>query len=67
MKLTAREIEVLNTIEVFIKNHSYSPTYQELAEILNCSVSNVIQIVARLERKKKVSTEFGKSRTIKVV
>ena len=33
--LTKRQKEVLNTIETFIKNNGYSPTYRDIAQMLS--------------------------------
>ncbi|MCI9233834.1 MAG: transcriptional regulator [Bacilli bacterium] len=66
--LTNKQKKVLNAIEYLIEEKGYSPTYQEIANLLNVrNVSNIFNIVMNLEKKGYVSTKQGKSRTIMIV
>lgn len=66
--LTNKQKQVFNAIEYLIEEKGYSPTYQEIADLLNVkNVSNIFNIVMNLEKKRYVSTKQGKSRTIMIV
>ncbi|MCI8545171.1 MAG: transcriptional regulator [Bacilli bacterium] len=66
--LTNKQKQVFNAIEYLIEEKGYSPTYQEIADLLNVkNVSNIFNIVMNLEKKGYVSTKQGKSRTIMIV
>ncbi len=66
--LTNKQKQIFNAIEYLIEEKGYSPTYQEIADLLNVkNVSNIFNIVMNLEKKGYVSTKQGKSRTIMIV
>ena len=66
--LTKRQKEVLNTIETFIKNNGYSPTYRDIAQMLSMKhVSSVFEIVRKLDEKGYVTTNFGEARSIRII
>ena len=66
--LTKRQKEVLNTIETFIKNNGYSPTYRDIAQMLSIKhVSSVFEIVRKLDEKGYVTTNFGEARLIRII
>ena len=67
MKLTIKQKILLEAITWFINENGYSPTYNELARILESDSSSVFKKVLILEKKGYVSTINGKSRTIKVL
>ena len=65
--LTVKQKMTLEAIEYFIDNNGYSPTFQELAKLLNKNVSTVFKKVIILEEAGYVSSISGKQRTIKVL
>lgn len=68
MKLTRKQKMTLEAIEYFINENGYSPTYKEIADLLNMkSESGVHRIVIILEEKGYVKTANGKARTIRVL
>jgi len=66
-KITIKQRLVLECLDNFIKEHGYSPTYQELADRLHCDVNTVFKKVCILIDKGYVSQVNGKSRTLKVI
>lgn len=66
-KLSIKQKITLEAIEWFINRNGYSPTFQELANILDCNVSTVFKKVILLEEKGYISTISGKKRTMKVL
>jgi len=66
-ELTVKQKITLEAIEWFINENGYSPTFQELADILECNISTVFKKVLLLEDKGYVSTINGKQRTLKVL
>lgn len=65
--LTVKQKMVLEAIEWFIKTKDYSPTYDELAIILNCNKKTIFEKIMILEEKGYISTVNGKARTIKIL
>jgi len=66
--LTTKQKELLQAIEYFINENSYSPTVRELGKMLgNSSPSTIQSKLFELERKKYISTVPGKYRTIKIL
>ena len=65
--LTVKQKQVLEAIDYFIENNQISPTYREIANLLNCDVSTVFKKVLLLEKKGYIKTINGKSRTIVIV
>ena len=65
--LSIKQKMVYEAIEWFIKQHGYSPTYREIADILNCDVRSVFDKVMVLEEKGYISTINGKARSIKIL
>jgi len=66
-KLSIKQKITLEAIEWFIDTNGYSPTFQELANILDCSVGAVFKKVLLLEDKGYISTVNGKARTMKLL
>ena len=66
-KLSIKQIQVLEAIEYFINQNGVSPTYREIASLLNCDVRQVFEKVLLLEQKGYISTINGKARTIKII
>ncbi len=67
-KLTYKQQAVLCAIISFWDNNGYSPTYREIAKLLDMkNFSSIFNIVMILEEKGYVITEAGKPRTIKVI
>lgn len=66
--LTIRQTQVLQAIECFIKKNGYSPTYREIAGMLNIKyVNSIFNICTVLEEKGYISTKNGKARTIRIL
>lgn len=66
-KISIKQKKTLEAIEWFISNNGYSPTFQELADILECNISTVFKKVLLLEDKGYISTISGKQRTIRIL
>lgn len=68
MKLTYKQKLALEAIEYYINENGYSPTYKELAKILNLKyINSAYNLVSQLEEKQYVKTKLGKARTIRVL
>lgn len=66
--LTIKQKIVLEAIEYFINENGYSPTVQELCDLIgNKSKSTVFNKLMQLEEKGYISTKNGKARTIKIL
>lgn len=59
--------EYLEFIENFIDKNGFSPTYREIAGYFGCSVSVAYKQIMRMREAKIISTDFDKTRTIRVV
>ena len=66
-KLSVKQLQILEAIEYFINQNGVSPTYREIATLLNCDVRQVFEKVLLLEQKGYISTINGKARTIKII
>lgn len=66
-KLTIKQKMTLESIEWFISENKYSPTFREISKMLNKDVSTVFDSVMQLEKKGYVKTCYGKSRSIVVL
>ena len=67
-KLTRKQEIVLDYIKWFKAINGYSPTINEIQKELKFKYPNsVFKILCSLEDKKFISTQNGKSRTIKVL
>mgnify|MGYP003627400105 CR=1 FL=1 len=49
--VTPKQLHLKNTVEIFIKEHKYSPTISELAELTKSHKSVIHGILERLKRK----------------
>lgn len=67
LEATERQIEILQSIVDFKKIKEYSPTFREIADINGITVKSAADHVSALERKGYISSEQGKSRSIKVL
>ncbi|MBQ7030819.1 MAG: transcriptional regulator [Bacilli bacterium] len=68
MKLTKRQKIILEAIDYFIQENGYSPTYNEIANLIGANnISSIFGICLKLEIKGYISTEKGKSRTIRIL
>ncbi len=63
-KTSIKQKQVLEAINYFINKNQYSPTYRELALLLDCDVNTVFKKVLLLEEKGYIKTTNGKSRSI---
>jgi repressor LexA len=67
MALTARQSVALDFIVSFIKEHKYSPSYEEIGAGMGLkSLATVNQFVKKLQRKGLIEVEAFKSRSIRV-
>ena len=66
-KLTYKQKLTLDYIDHFIRENGYSPTYQEIAEMIDSPVCSAFNIVTRLVNKGYLSMRNCKQRTIRVV
>lgn len=67
IKLTYKQKITLDYIDHFINENGYSPTYKEIAEMIDSPVCSAFNIVNRLINKGYLSMANGKWRTIRVV
>lgn len=67
LPLSVKQKMTLEAIEWFIHEYGYSPTFKELADLLEKNVCTVFKKVVLLEEKGYVKTDKGKSRTIQVI
>lgn len=63
---TPKQMAILKTIRSFRKTHGFSPTLQELADLLHVSKVTIFEHVAALERKKLLLREPYKARSLAV-
>lgn len=67
-KLSIKQKQVLECIEWFIDEYGYSPTYREIASLLNKrSVKGVFNTIFLLEQKGYIETKQSIARSIKVI
>lgn len=66
-EITYKQKLTLECLDNFIKEHGYSPTYKELAELLHCDINTVFKKIYILIDKGYVSQVNGKTRTMKVI
>lgn len=66
-KLTRKQLITLDCIEHFILENGYSPTYQEIAEMIDSPTCSAFNIVMRLQDKGYIVMRNCKQRTIRVV
>ena len=66
-KLSIKQKQVLECVEWFINENGYSPTYREIAKLLNSDIRPVFEKIMVLEEKGYIKTKNGKSRTILIV
>ena len=62
-----RERETIKHLINFKSAYGYSPSYSELAKLMDVSKSRVAQIIDDLEQKKLISKDGSKARTIQVL
>lgn len=66
--LTRRQRQVLESIKSFIQHEGYSPSFQEMADMLGLSsVATVHKHVSNLERKGMVRKGWNRSRSVELV
>ena len=66
-KVSVKQLQVLEAIEYYIKENDISPTYREIADLLECDVRQVFEKILILEKKGYLSTKNGKARSIRVL
>lgn len=63
--LSKRQQEVVNFIQTFIDQHSYSPSYREIQKHFNyTSLGTVYSLIKVLERKQAIQLQKGSSRSL---
>ena len=68
MPLTKRQKEILDYIEVFIDDHGYAPSFEEIAESFGySSLATVHEHLSNLERKGYIRKSYNESRSIELV
>lgn len=67
MKLTRKQLMLIEAIKWWWEEHHYGPTYRELAEMLDTSAGTMFERIYRLEKLGVITTENGKCRSIRVV
>jgi repressor LexA len=68
MALTKRQRQVLDSVSSFIQRHGYSPSFQEMAEMLGLSsVATVHKHITNLERKGLIRKDWNRRRSVEVV
>lgn len=65
--LTARQKEVLEYIETFIRENPYPPTIREIASHFEMSVKGAYDHLKALERKGRIRAGGGRSRKIEII
>ena len=66
--LTKRQLQIFKFVKSYIKKHSYSPSYEEIAVANNVkSRSHIHKVVKQLEQRKWVISIPGTARSIKVL
>ncbi len=65
--LTARQKEVLEFIETFIRENPYPPTIREIASYFEMSVKGAYDHLKALERKGRIRAGGGRSRKIEII
>jgi len=65
--LTARQKEVLEFIEAFIRGNPYPPTIREIASNFEMSVKGAYDHLKALERKGRIRAGGGRSRKIEII
>lgn len=67
MRNTRIEMKMLDMIKSYIKEHGYSPTVREIAEILDIkSISTAQRHLNMLEKEGYITKIFGMPRTIRI-
>ncbi len=68
MALTRKQRQVLKCISDFITEHEYSPSYDELAELLNlASISTVHKHLSALKSKGYLQDSFNRHRSLEIL
>ncbi len=65
--MTNRSMEIYEFIISYIKENGYAPTYREIGEGVNLSLSSALRYIDRLEDDGCIEIKRGSSRAIKVV
>lgn len=65
--LSIKQLQLLEAIEYFINQNGYSPTYEEIAQMLKCKKQSIFKRVMLLEEKGYIKTEYSKARSIRVI
>src|SRR5690349_24483547 len=67
MNLTPRQTDVIVAIRNYRHLHGYSPTMQELADMLGTSKVTIFEHVGALERKRVIRRDKHKARSLEII
>lgn len=67
MALTPRQLQLLSTISLLIKEQGYAPSQRQLASKLHCTHRAIQEILAQLLKKGHIKHAPGISRSIQVI
>jgi repressor LexA len=68
MPLTRRQKEILDHLSDFIREHGYSPSFEEIAEVFGyASLATVHEHLSNLERKGYIRKAYNESRSVELV
>jgi repressor LexA len=68
MKFTARQLAIIEAIDLFILKHKYSPTMRELADAVGIkSSSTIFDHLKNLQKRGVVHWDPSKPRTLTIV
>lgn len=65
--MTNRSMEIYEFIISYIKENGYVPTYREIGDCVNLSLSSVLRYIDRLEDDGWIEIKRGSPRAIKIV
>lgn len=66
-ELTERQADIIDYVKDYKDNYGYSPTYTEIADYFGFSSRNAQQHIRAIERKGKIKTTPGISRSIIII
>src|SRR5437868_13630709 len=66
MNYTPKQLQILKLIHQFQEEHGYSPTYAELAKMLNVSTITVFEHLEALEKKYAITRRRHEARSVEI-
>jgi len=67
MNLTPKQLQLLDFVEMYIREHRYAPTLEEMARHFNISTVTVFEHMRALERKGAIRRQKHKARSIEIL